>query len=111
MSKLSWDYITKEAATSKGMNRKDCIAFHRFNDNGITGRYIILRNKLFEAVDAKKCKSGALLAYNFDFHYKALEKLYKLAEPSWAQIRVALEMAEWEYNSLKEYLDKLSLEN
>jgi hypothetical protein len=107
MAKLSWEYITIEATSTSGMNRKQFLQFHRFNDNGIEHQYYELRKKLFEAVESKKCKSGALLAFSFDFYSKTLQKLLKSSQPSWLEINSIFNQATDEYNSLVEFLGNL----
>jgi len=107
MAKLTWKYITKEATSIDQMNRKDAIAFHWFNPNGLIAKSNKLVDELFIAVDEKRCKSGALLAYNFDFARKEIAKLHKSSQPSWRQIRVWIEMTSYSISELEKFLQSI----
>lgn len=61
--KMSYDFVTQHATDDRGMCVRDRAYFHYFNPNGAYAAKRASDDLVREAVNANRCKSGALIAY------------------------------------------------
>ena len=77
-ARRSFKYITTEATEAvPSWSLREFLEFHYFNPNGACAAKALTDTRITAAVEAGKCKSGAIIAYGSmnSFHK---DKLYKL---------------------------------
>jgi hypothetical protein len=79
MARLTFDQLTTIAALPKKASAVDTAVFHAFNPNGVVRAKQASDSRITAAVEAGKCKAGAIYAYGGMNHYHE-DKLMKLAQ-------------------------------
>lgn len=100
---MNFDYITKEAKNTDGMNNREKVSFHYFNKNGLYAEWKRNCERITKAVNDKIVKSGWHIAYGTfnDYHSNALEKLLEKRKVHTKTLRVCLKM----FQENNEYVD------
>ena len=100
MKRLSFEYISKEAKNTEGMNNKQTIQFHYFNPNGLVEQWRKNCDRITKAVNDGVVKSGWHIAYgSFDDFY--MEEVLKLARKERVN-RISMQVA---INMLQERIE------
>lgn len=60
---MSYDLVTKEAATDSKMNRRNKLSFHCFNPNGVYQKLKAVQDRVSKTVDETGVPNGALLVH------------------------------------------------
>lgn len=89
---MTLEYVTKEAATDKGMSAKNRLRFHYFNPNGLIHAKHKLDDEISAMVDAGTVKSGWIIAHGtFDsWHEDRVRDLHRQNRPDRIQVLAAL---------------------
>lgn len=102
-----FDYVTREAtAPGKRWSNRDIIRFHAFNPHGLVAQKDALDAEVRAAVDAGRCKSGAILAHGtFDsFTRDRLMELVGMRRVGGTKARVAVRMLAERNESARAFL-------
>jgi len=90
-------------------NLKERAWFQCFNAHGLVAHKAALDQRVTAAVDAGRCKSGALLAYGSfcDFGYRQLFKVVRLKQVSRRAMVSAETAMKFDIESAQKFLDTL----
>lgn len=107
-----YDFITKDAKATEAdcANRAELAMFHYFNPSGAVAEFDAMCKDIDAAIDAGKCKSGAMLAYGSlnDHARDSLRKIVMRSRRSsvW-QVTYAIESVRRATRTGREFLAKL----
>lgn len=106
----SWEYITNEATSDRGLSQKDRVSFHYHNPNGAYATLRAAWQRVNDLVDSGAVKSGWLLAYGSlnMYAYNELNRVANLARPDrltvWSMVERLLSDAETANRKVDEFL-------
>ena len=101
-----FDYITKQATDTKGLNNRETAQFHYFNPNGLTTKQNKINDEMFDLVDAGKCNSGALMVHNHNYGLNLLQKSAQMTRVNSIDLQVNIEMAERHIDEAKAFIER-----
>lgn len=107
--KLTFDYVTEQAESDRGMSNKNAVYFHYFNPNGLCAAKKKLDDEIKTLVDSGVVKSGWHLAYGSfnDFHCENIRKLVnRKRRPGNIETQVAIEGLRNEVERIREKIQE-----
>ena len=102
-----FEYITRIAkAPAASWSNKERVSFHYFNPNGLIRTKQVLDQLIDSAVEAGKCKSGAIIAYGgLNYYYPdQLRALYDLKHVSWVKYITTVQGLRRDIEKAREFL-------